>query len=642
MNRTYLMLLISAMTFTACLFNGPTAQGQMFGFGRNADDRPSSAEVMKTARQNMTEKMPVKFGEGQLIFDFPTYENVEETCKSVLGESYNSSRSSIGDNFFGKYQNGQAEIVVKSGQNQWGQEIDDLKAVVLSDHSDSSNRVEIKINEQAGKLSLFSIDLARQKIHILRQTRKNVSLVTVEGDLFEYMTGETIKDLVTKPNFKSTVDQFRAAGIGLPKIASGSKIEKWIESILNFNDQDRQKFEEAFPDLNSKKFKLRKQAAKALSKDIAGHSIAITAMLVSDDLPLEMRARFVEAINNSDDEETVLMISTIVEEKLNKSPALLTSLLTQQTDTKASEDFIANTVAQLEKVTGQKFGNDVAAWKKWTDENVDLASSQSDSDAGIKSDQPDMESDIDEPKVDAPPKRRRRLRKTGLEQVQKPLKDLLKFTRNDDGRVVIDRDHWAMACDGKSPREMLKDAKEAFESSGLPKSWLTLGGQHSVAGLGHEQIIFDRIADSVKVRTRNEVHGFEESKRKSLNRSMDKSNLEMKLMVHAEGNRWEDVRRKRAHFKFLFNDQVEDLFYLITEEESRGLSIFVFSKGGKTIFSFRCDEKGKIVLHHVADGERTSMKADSIDQLQNDNESFLDQTIVPLLDSIGVSAEAVF
>lgn len=649
MKQTYWVLITGAVTLTAILFMGLPTQAQLFGFGRPVAASKLSDRAMEEARQNIAEKMPLEFADGRLTYKFPSADDVDTVCGNILGESHNTSRSDSGDTYHCQYESDVARLIVSSGRKPWGQDSDDVKTVSLQDLTDPSNRVEIKIDDVSGKLSLFSIDLAKQKINIFRQTKTSVILVTADGDQFVSMAGDSVNQLVREPGFVAALNQFRDAGIGMPKIASTTKIETWIESILNFSDQDRQKFEAAFPDLASRQFKLRKQAAKALSQDIAPHAIAIAAMLVSDDLPLEMRARILEAVNNSDDEEAVLMITTFAKEKLNNSPALLVSLLTRQIDASAAPEIIAKTVVQLEKVTDQKFGNDVVAWKKWTDDHVVSATSAPGGQSGSDSTQADSVSQTDpsdavETKTAGRRKSPRRLRKTGLQQVQNPLKDLLKLKHHADGHMVIDREHWMTACGGKPIRVMLKDAKRDFENSGLPKSWLQLGGEHSVAGIGHEQIIFDRIADNVHDRSHGHDHfsNYEETKTRSLNRSMDKSNLKMRLMVHEEGRRWEDVRRNRAFFKFLFEDEVEDLFYLISEEPDQGLAIFVFKDGGKKVLNFRCDKKGKVILHHVAAGKPTSIAADSIEQLLKQHQPFINQIIVPLLDSVGISAEAVF
>ena len=190
----------------------------------------------------------------------------------------------------------------------------------------------------------------------------------------------------------------------------------------------------------------------------------------------------------------------------------------------------------------------------------------------------------------------------------------------------------------------MKEVKQSFQDSGLPKSWLKMGGNYSVAGLGYEQILFERIADNVKVRSEVFDHAanMNGNKTKSLNRTMYKSDLRMTLLVHSGGSRWKDVRKKRAYFKFLFEDEAEDLFYLLSEHPKQGFSIFVFWKDGETVLNLRCDKSGKVQLHHVFQQKKTSLSASSVKSLLDEHSDFVSMQILPLLDKIGISSEGAF
>ncbi len=627
-----------AFTFSSAAIS--TSNAQLFGFGKRAAPQKST-ETMLKARAAMTEKISIEAKDGRFVLKFPKNEEAAELGQSIIKNSYSNSHSSSGENFFCQAESDVVQFTVNSGADRWGMERENLKSIQLQDLTEKTNRVKINLDEAKNRLSMISLNLAQERIHIIRQTNDRLTLVAIEGDSFDFASEATFNDLVAESELAAMIDRFRAAGLGVPKVAARSNIEKLIGSILNFSDEDRKKFEATFPNLASKKFKLRKAAAKKLSEQLNEHVVAVSAMLLSDNLPLETRARFIEAIEASDDESTILMINTIVDGKLTKSPEILVNLLTHQIESKASAESVGSTIAQLEKCTDQKFGDDVVAWSNWVKQSQpDRTKSDQTTDTKEKLDTNPSNDRKKRPRK----KPRRRLRKTGREQVQQPLKDLLKLKLGEQGNVMIDRGHWKQTFDDKTPGQLMKEVKQSFEDSGLPKSWLKMGGNHNVAGLGYEQILFERIADNVKVRSATFVHEADltPNKTKSLNRTMYKSGLRMALMVHPEGNRWQDARKKRAYFKFLFEDEAEDLFYLLSEHPKLGFSIFVFWNDGKTVLNLRCDKNGEVKLHHVFEQQETSLSAKSVEDLLDEHGAFVSSQILPLLDKVGISAGDAF
>ncbi len=606
------------------------ANAQLFGLGRRIANN-QSADAMPKARTALSEKIKLEAQNGRLSIEFPKEQDAEALIQSIVENSYRSSHSSNGDRYSCNAESNVARITINSGTDRWGQQQKDIKTIQLTELNDATNRVEIKVDTDQEQLSLLSFNLKQEKFHFLRQTPDLLTLVAIDGESFDYMSEKSINDLVAQPNFTSILDRFRAAGFGVPKLASQSNIETLVESILKFSDSDREKFENAFPDLTSKKFKRRKAAAGELAKKLDQHIVAVAAMLLSDTLPLEMRARFLEAIQGCQDEATVLLVKTIVDGKLTTAPPVLLKLLTHQTQAKATEETLQFTIQRLQDVTGQKFGSDVEAWSNWIAENAATVT-------------------VAKKTAPAPPQKktaqskRRRLRKTGREQVEHPLKDLLKLKLGDSGRIEIDRDHWRALFNNKSPRELMQEAKRSFIASGLPKSWLVLGGEHGVTGVGYEQILFERIADEVKVRSRNyETYSQgRQQKTKSLNRTMNKSDLRMTLMLHDQSSRRENVRRKRAYFKFMFEDDAEDLFYLLIAQPRKGFRIFLFWDNGKTVLNLHCDQQGRLLLHHIADKRTTKLSAESVSKLTAENGDFLNTQLLPLLSKIGIDAARVF
>jgi hypothetical protein len=633
-----LVAAMAAFIFSTALISASHAQ--LFGFGKRNSD-PKSTQAMIDARAALAEKIAIEAKDGRFVLEFPKHDEVEELSKSIVKNAYSSSRSSGGGKFFCQSESDVAQFMINSGTDRWGQKKENQKIIRLTDLTDATNRVEIELDDAEQRLSMISVNLAQEHIHIVRQTHHRLTLVAIEGDSFSHMSDETINELVAQSEFATTLDRFRAAGLGVPKVAARSNIEELIESILNFSDEDRKTFEATFPNLASKKFKLRKQESQNLSKHLDQHIVAVAAMLASNNLPLETRARFIEALQASDDESTVLMINTVVDGKLLKSPEILAKLLSHQVATKTSKQSIRNTIQQLETVTDQNFGDDVDAWSNWVSQWQTEATKSQPTKTVKEEPNANANANLTNPPA---PKTRRRLRKTGREQVEQPLKDLLKLKLDDRGNLAIDRNHWSKTFDGKTPTQLMKEVRQSFEASGLPKSWLKMGGEHNVAGLGYEQILFQRIADNVKVRSEVSDHAAElnNNKTKSLNRTMYKSDLRMTLMVHPEQSRWRDVRGKRTFFKFLFEDEAEDLFYLLSEHPKIGFSIFVFWKDGETILNLRSDKDGQVQLHHVFQQKQTSLSSTSVKRLQKQHGDFLRMQILPLLNKIGVSAESIF
>jgi len=371
--KTSLAAAMLALTFSIALIS--TTEAQLFGFGERFSSGKSD-EIMCKARAAMTEKISIAAKDGRFVMEFPKHEEAEELSQAIVKNSFSNSHSSNGENYFCQTESDVAQFMINSGTDRWGQQKEDSKVIRLTDLTDSTNRVEIEFDEAQKRLSMISLNLSQEHVHIIRQTNDRLTLVSIEGDSFDFMSDKTINDLVAKPEFATTVDRFRAAGLGVPKVATRSSIDTLIESILNFTDEDRSKFEAAFPNLASKKFKLRKKEAKNLSKQLGKHMVAVTAMLTSDNLPLETRARCIEAIQASDDETTVLMINTIVDGKLVKSPRILVKLLKHQIESKKSAQSVRNTIDQLEACTDQKFGDDIDAWSNWIGTATNSATTQ--------------------------------------------------------------------------------------------------------------------------------------------------------------------------------------------------------------------------------------------------------------------------
>lgn len=639
-SSTIISIVAALIAFAFSSATISTSDAQLFGFGKRSAGRTSS-ETMLKARAAMTEKISIQAHQGRFVIDFPKNDDGTELGQSIIDNAYSNTHSANGGNFFCQTESDVARFIINAGTDRWGQPSKDTKSIKLTDLTDTANFVKIDLDEANNRLSMISLNLAQEHIHIVRQTNDKLVLVASEGDSFDYMSDQTINNLVAETEFATLIDRFRTAGLGLPKVAQRSSIESLIESILNFSDADRKKFESAFPDLTSTKFKLRKEAAKSLSKQLDKHVVAVSAMLLSDNLPLETRARFIEAIDASDDESSVLMINTIVGGKLNQSPGILVNLLNQQIQSKAPAESVRNTIEQLEKCTDQSFGDNVEAWSNWNKKSQSNQTKRPPT-SGIKKETNTKETtESAKPPGKTP---RRRLRKTGREQVQQPLKDLLHLKIDDQGNIVIDRGHWKRIFLDQTPGQVIKNARQSFEDSGLPKSWLKMGGDHNIAGLGYEQILFERISDDVKVRseTFDQATNFDINKTKSLNRTMYKSGLQMTLMVHPEGDRWADLRKNRAFFKFLFEDEAEDLFYLLTEDPKKGFSIFVFSNDGETVLNLRCNSNGEVKIHHVFQQQKTLLSAKSVSNLLEEHRVFVNTQILPLLDRVGISAENAF
>ena len=629
----FFAILICLSLYTA------TSHGQIFGgFGKPARRAgKDKAAELKEAREAMAKGIELKLEEEKLSFEFPMREEADKLSEEIVPSTRSSSRGGNDNSYFIRKESEHVQFVISTGVGNWGINNQKMHLIQLSESTNQTNRIEIKLDVETDDLKLLSMNPDEHKINILRQTDSELTFVAIDGDNFDFFSGNSIGSLAAKPNFRSAFAKLREAGFGVPEVASHDSITDLVDKVLNFSEEDRKEFEEAFPNLTSLKFKLRKEAAQELAKQLDDHHVAVSAMLLSDDLPLEMRARIVEAVTASKDEQTRFKIRTVTAKKLNKDPAVLTQLLKRQKKTESSAESISKTVSQLEKVTGESFGDNVNAWSKWVEKNV----------AASPAEKSEKSKDKSDPKAAAKKRSspvKKRTEKSGFGQVREPLRDLLKLKRDDSGAIAIDRGHWSQMFDGKSPNVMMKEAKEAFLDSGLPKSWLKMGGGYDTAAVGFEQILFERIAEGVTVRSqnRNAYRERETSSKKTLNRSTEQTDFNMALKVHAETNRWDNVRHKRAFFRFTLEDNTEDLFYFISEEPDQGFSIFVFWKNGKTIFSVHSDKDGKTSLHHVADGKRTSLTSDSIEQLSKDNAAFVKETIVPLLNSIGISAENAF
>jgi hypothetical protein len=115
--------------------------------------------------------------------------------------------------------------------------------------------------------------------------------------------------------------------------------------------------------LDSDQFAVRDQAAKTLDQRYVLYEDLIREKLKDKNLPLQMKRDLERITNTHADQARVSQTVELLD--LLKDPAYLVGLLET-----AAGDEKPKVVAHLEKVTGQKLGDDAKAWREWVEKNA--------------------------------------------------------------------------------------------------------------------------------------------------------------------------------------------------------------------------------------------------------------------------------
>jgi len=131
-----------------------------------------------------------------------------------------------------------------------------------------------------------------------------------------------------------------------------------VLALLTRTPESLEEGKKLMRDLDSEKFQTRDKASKLLNERFEVYKDLIQEKLKDSTLSQETASRLGKIMAAHPDAQKVSQ--TIAALDLLRDPTYLVGILEE-----AASEQRGKVVAQLETVTGQRFGNDVAAWKKW-------------------------------------------------------------------------------------------------------------------------------------------------------------------------------------------------------------------------------------------------------------------------------------
>lgn len=146
--------------------------------------------------------------------------------------------------------------------------------------------------------------------------------------------------------------------VALVPSSSTSQMKNAVLALLTRTPELLEEGKKLMRDLDSEKFQTRDKASKLLNERFEVYKDLIQEKLKDSSLSQETSSRLAKIMAGHPDAQKVSQ--TIAALDLLRDPAYLIGILEE-----AASEQRSKVAAQLETVTGQRLGGDIAAWKKW-------------------------------------------------------------------------------------------------------------------------------------------------------------------------------------------------------------------------------------------------------------------------------------
>lgn len=365
-------------------------------------------------------------------------------------------------------------LMSRSNPNQGGKNTFWVKASE-SDETDSTLLIEAK---EDGTLHVDLTTGNGEFLFRFRQSNQGIVYCQELGqsNLFSG-SGQTFDEFCQRhPDYvqKRLEPIFVYIGLGAPPNRYSDIVARNVLAELRPVDQKRlEQFKAAIEGLNSDDFDAREKASQALQDRFSDWQEMIQTASNDTEYPLETRARLKKIFKNSVSEKEVEDLQIAQQGKLDADAPYLVWLLgrSSEEDFKVSESDKKRLVDTLEELTAIKNGNDLDKWKKWMATNQPLPTRE-------------LEASITTNEIISS--------KGSLDKAASHIKTLIRL-KCKDGRLTIDRDHWAKPFAGKTIQMMVDEAQEIVKEKGLPADWFRAGGDFPIESVDYPHILFEAI-----------------------------------------------------------------------------------------------------------------------------------------------------
>ena len=589
--------------------------------------------------------------EGKLIPVFATDGNtarseLQQASQKVRGANGGSSSSSGGNNWSTTIRGSQLSIAAGFGQ-RYGSPFDHPTLVNGKDtfymelRQLDGDRPQVTVS--AKEDSTFEIILEdRQGIHTFEFTQTasgQVRCVELSPSIQFACSAENFDELAARhPTYvaQRLGPLFQYVGVGAPPSRYSPSVMKYVLARLRPADPDRQqKFKEMVAGMDAQTYEKRQEATESLETSFDAWKDEIKAAISDPQFSAEVRSRlkkiYDSQVSTSEKVFRELASKNKLEQNTDYLIWLLDKLPLEDEAGRADRDRVC---ARLAELTNQTFGQDIAQWKAWHQQQLPAVNNEQDS--------------IPTATL---------LASDGvLDACQTDLSAMLRL-KLEDGKLLVDEAYWQEQLQGKTVPELFKEIEDYIESKNLPPSWFQPGG-HSfpVQTVQFPQIVFERMTAGQEVDPTfaQRAASYSRYVRNTGNREFVGKQLVGLLEVHQHDRRQMFFGQAQQDLKEIEQEYLR-LQMRELDKDKRSLSFWDDRQGG-LIISLRfplvnCemrlvqlaepDEQGDRVFLFDARGDQVSVsRAADIPTLIESQGELWEQHANPLLNKFGIQIQA--
>lgn len=411
----------------------------------------------------------------------------------------------------------------------------------------------------------------------------------------------------------------RAVGISPPATPQDLSVQEAVVKRLRPLDAERvEQFKELVKTFDSPSFDEREQATKQFASQFEDYRDVATRAIDDESYSAETRTRLLALLKENSENEETMTRDVISRLDLTNDAKYLVWLL-EQREGQEDRDFI---VAQLESLTDESFGHDIASWIQW-------AGNDSEAEFEVKTQAVDP------------------TMLTGdgqLMSMREQTAKLLKLTQVDNG-LKLDRDHWAKPFGGKSLSTLNEEIEAEIKKRGLPTSFFNGIDEKRYPMLGYPHVLFESFYQELRSSPRQGAFSSHISgSHHTPNRQFSMNGLDCSIATQvgdARGVVRVDKEEEQPQIFRLRLSESDDLRRTISVEEDEEGCLrveFTCESADVIVRLIQLPKEEGWVVQDVRGTEVFADQAKTYEALHEANQAYFDDTFFPLLERFGVIA----
>jgi hypothetical protein len=637
---------IFALVFVATLPAHAFGQLEIFrpGAGRQGNEK-----TIKEAKEAFMGEFPLTITKGRIGFEFPAHKDAAVASASTIVGGMNTS-ASTGNNGF-SYEARGSLLAITIGNLSRGMRIgvDSDSRELVSLRGVGPDDWNTQFINKDDYFLCSHLDLKAKLAFQLVDHSTGVRMILFDGPKMVSLQAPSFRELAEQPEFRSVVKQAESWGIRFPSSANSLALNEMLVGVFQVSSDDWDNFQNDFSNLVSGTFKEREESTERLIKELNQWKHLVAWGLTSETTSTEMKSRLLTAVKAGGSDEGAEGISQFIAEKLMDNPMKLVELLVHQSSLKS--DARTRIIARLERLTQQEFGSDVTQWQRWAETQSQLtASDEPAQPASRRQFQTSPDQDPDSRNAE----QEETTRSIALDLVREEVSTLLTLGIDDQNRIRLDRQGWAACFGSKSIAQVFKDIQDQYQESGLPASWLNLGGGHDLATIDYPQLLFARIEEALN----SKMTGIENQQmimmqnlnrmnnarmrmmhaNRSLNRELNFGQIEFRIQLHPELKQGgvEAEIPKPQFFRFRFNDTEKNQHVWIDEYPSGDFNLLISNINTGEFVTIHQSAEGQNWIHISTSSDSFSANEPNPHDLFNKHADELQRKLHPILSRHGI------